>query len=192
MSDQAEFKQIEKFPKFEINKEGVIRYRINKRKIRVNDDGRCNLYDEEHKPVEVNAHELVNVLFGVDLSKPVNKSEPMNETKPKPNKKESKKVVEKPAKAKENGKAKTVPPPTPSPRGRKPAPVDMGKLTTKHKKVIGLECKKHIKIYKLMNSGLTNKETATALGTNTGHVYNVMKDYGQNPEKVKAADAIKV
>lgn len=54
--------------------------------------------------------------------------------------------------------------------------------------IIGLECKKHIKIYKLHQLGLDKKAIAAALGTNVGHVYNVLKDYAANEEKRMVAD----
>lgn len=55
-----------------------------------------------------------------------------------------------------------------------------------------LTCKKHIKIYKLKQVGLSNKQVAEMCGTNVGHVHNVMKDYSEKPEKVKVADAIQL
>ncbi len=57
-------------------------------------------------------------------------------------------------------------------------------------KICQLTCKKHIKIWKLHELGLTNKEISEAVGTNAGHVYNVIKDYGAHPEKVEAAKGI--
>jgi transcriptional regulator len=57
-------------------------------------------------------------------------------------------------------------------------------------KICQLTCKKHIKIFKLHQLGLTNKEVAAAVGTNSGHVYNVLKDYEKKPEKVEAANLI--
>lgn len=55
--------------------------------------------------------------------------------------------------------------------------------------VCNLECKKHIKIYKLKQLGLSNREIAGTLGTNTGHVYNALKDYYNNPAKIQTAIA---
>ena len=37
--------------------------------------------------------------------------------------------------------------------------------------------------------GLSNKEVATLLGTNVGHVYNVIKDYKAHPEKAEKANS---
>lgn len=51
---------------------------------------------------------------------------------------------------------------------------------------------KHVKIYKLNQLGLTNKDIAALLGTNVGHVYNVLKDYRGNETKANAANAITV
>jgi hypothetical protein len=51
--------------------------------------------------------------------------------------------------------------------------------------ILQLECKKHVKIYKLNQIGLSNKEIAEALNTNVGHVYNALKSYKDNPEKAK-------
>lgn len=56
--------------------------------------------------------------------------------------------------------------------------------------VKSMTCKKHIKIYKLSLLGLTNKQIADALGTNSGHVYNALKDYKIKPEKAEAANLI--
>lgn len=60
----------------------------------------------------------------------------------------------------------------------------------KNESIIQLVGKKHIKIFKLHQLGLPNKEIAELLQTNIGHVGNVLKDYKNNPDKVKAADAI--
>jgi transcriptional regulator len=54
--------------------------------------------------------------------------------------------------------------------------------------VIELTCAKHIKIYKLNQLGLTNKEVAESLNTNVGHVYNVLKSYKEDPKKVEKAN----
>ena len=56
--------------------------------------------------------------------------------------------------------------------------------------VIELTCAKHIKIYKLNQLGLTNKEVAEALNTNVGHVYNVLKSYKEDSKKVEKANSI--
>lgn len=53
-----------------------------------------------------------------------------------------------------------------------------------------LTCKKHVKIYKLKQNGMTNKQIAEAVGTNTGHVYNALKKYELNPELKVKADSI--
>lgn len=50
--------------------------------------------------------------------------------------------------------------------------------------------KKHIKIYLLSLEGLKNIEIAKALGTNAGHVYNVLKDYKENPQKAEYAKSL--
>lgn len=57
----------------------------------------------------------------------------------------------------------------------------------KTNEVINMTCKKHVKIYKLNQLGLTNKEIANELQTNVGHVYNVLKDYKNNPSKAENA-----
>jgi len=54
--------------------------------------------------------------------------------------------------------------------------------------IIALDCKKHIKIYKLKQLGLTNKEVAIELSTNTGHVYNSLKNYDNKPDLKTIAD----
>ena len=56
--------------------------------------------------------------------------------------------------------------------------------------IIELTCKKHVKIYKLKQLGLSNKEIAEALGTNAGHVYNALKNYETKPEMKTAADLL--
>lgn len=53
--------------------------------------------------------------------------------------------------------------------------------------VVNLNCKKHIKIWKLHLLNLDKKEIALTLGTNVGHVYNVIKDYNNNV--IKQSDA---
>lgn len=56
--------------------------------------------------------------------------------------------------------------------------------------ILDLQCKKHVKIYKLKQLGLNNKAIADILNTNPGHVYNALKDYEKKPEKVTVANAI--
>ena len=53
--------------------------------------------------------------------------------------------------------------------------------------ILELKCKKHVKIYKLSLLGLPKSQIASALTTNAGHVYNVLKDYNENPAKVEKA-----
>lgn len=62
----------------------------------------------------------------------------------------------------------------------------MSEAKTKEE-ILALTCKKNIKIYKLSQLGLKNKEIADAVETNAGHVYNVLKDYSSKPEKATAA-----
>lgn len=56
--------------------------------------------------------------------------------------------------------------------------------------ICNLNCKKHVKIYKLKQLGLSNKEIAGTLGTNVGHVYNALKTYENNSDRKSAADQI--
>ena len=56
--------------------------------------------------------------------------------------------------------------------------------------IIALTCKKHVKIYKLKQLGLSNKEIAETLGTNAGHVYNALKNYETKPEMKTDADLL--
>lgn len=56
--------------------------------------------------------------------------------------------------------------------------------------ILQLTCHKHIKIYKLKQLGLTNKEIANELKTNAGHVYNALKSYIDKPERVAAAEKV--
>lgn len=58
------------------------------------------------------------------------------------------------------------------------------------KKVLDLVCKKHIQIYKLAALNVPNKQIAELLGTNAGHVWNVLNDYSTNEKKRAAADLI--
>lgn len=59
-------------------------------------------------------------------------------------------------------------------------------------KICQLSCKKHIKIWKLYQLGLKSKEIAEAVGSNTGHVYNVIKEYNGSEEKQTAAALLNV
>lgn len=54
-----------------------------------------------------------------------------------------------------------------------------------------LNCKKHVKIYKLKQLGMKNKEIADCLKTNAGHVYNALKKYELKPDLKEMADNIK-
>lgn len=56
--------------------------------------------------------------------------------------------------------------------------------------IIALDCKKHVKIYKLSKLGLAKREIAEAVGTNYGHVYNVLKEYEASDEKKQVANSI--
>lgn len=56
--------------------------------------------------------------------------------------------------------------------------------------IISLDCKKHVKIFKLSQLGLEKKEIAKLLSTNYGHVYNVLKDYSNSQIKVDSANNI--
>lgn len=56
--------------------------------------------------------------------------------------------------------------------------------------VIALTCRKHVKIYKLKQIGLTKKEIAQLLGTNVGHVYNELKRYDLDESLKEVADSI--
>lgn len=58
--------------------------------------------------------------------------------------------------------------------------------------ILSLDVKKHVKIYKLHELGLSNKEVAEAAETNVGHVYNVLKSYKDNPGKVEKANQVLV
>lgn len=56
--------------------------------------------------------------------------------------------------------------------------------------VTELNCKKHVKIYKLKQLGLSNKEIAEVLQTNVGHVYNALKKYDASDKLKTDADLI--
>lgn len=66
-----------------------------------------------------------------------------------------------------------------------------GKLPEVMEIVNSKNLKKHQKIYLLSQRGFSNKEIATHLGTNVGHVWNALNEYKNNPDKVKEAEAIK-
>jgi hypothetical protein len=53
-----------------------------------------------------------------------------------------------------------------------------------------LTCDKHVKIYLMSLIESKAKVIAEALGTNTGNVYNVLKEYKAKPEKVAKAEQI--
>lgn len=57
-------------------------------------------------------------------------------------------------------------------------------------KIIELGSKKHVKIFKLKQLGLSNKEIAAALTTNAGHVYNALKKYDEKPHLKTIANLI--
>lgn len=56
--------------------------------------------------------------------------------------------------------------------------------------ILQLTSKKHIKIWKLHKLGLSNKEVSGLLGTNAGHVFNVIKEYNSKPDKAAAAESL--
>lgn len=58
------------------------------------------------------------------------------------------------------------------------------------KQICALHVKKHVKIYKLHKLGLTNKEIAEAVGTNVGHVWNVLNNYKNDPKFKREAGKI--
>ena len=53
----------------------------------------------------------------------------------------------------------------------------------KKQQILSLTQKKHFKIWGLYLIGTPKKEIAGLLGTNYGHVYNVIKEYTANPLK---------
>lgn len=59
-------------------------------------------------------------------------------------------------------------------------------------KILQLSCKKHVKIFKLSQLNIPNKEIAQLTGSNTGHVWNVINDYKKDPKKVEAANKVQV
>lgn len=56
--------------------------------------------------------------------------------------------------------------------------------------IVKLDCKKHFKIFKLSQCGLSNKRIAELLNTNSGHVWNVLNSYKNDRKKIDAANAI--
>lgn len=56
--------------------------------------------------------------------------------------------------------------------------------------ILQLECKKHIKIFRLSQIGLPNKEIAALVKTNVGHVWNVLREYSLKTEKAAAANSL--
>ena len=63
-------------------------------------------------------------------------------------------------------------------------------LTQNKEQILSLECKKHVKIYKLKQTGLKNSEIAKLLNTNAGHVYNALKKYNNDPTLIEKANAV--
>lgn len=53
-----------------------------------------------------------------------------------------------------------------------------------------MQCKKHIKIWKLKQLDLDNKVIAKELGTNVGHVWNVLNNYKTKPGYIDKANLI--
>lgn len=53
-----------------------------------------------------------------------------------------------------------------------------------------LETKKHVKIFLMHKLELSNKDIAWELNTNVGHVYNVLKAYKEDDNKVAAANKL--
>lgn len=62
--------------------------------------------------------------------------------------------------------------------------------TEAHSSILNLDCKKHIKIFKLSQLSLSNKHIAELCETNAGHVWNVLNSYNSDPEKIAAANSI--
>lgn len=50
--------------------------------------------------------------------------------------------------------------------------------------------KNHVKIYKLKQLGIKNKDIAKLLDVHPGYVYWASKNYKDNPEKIEAANLI--
>lgn len=59
-------------------------------------------------------------------------------------------------------------------------------------KILQLSCKKHIKIFKLSQLNIPNKEIGQLVGSGIGHVWNVINDYKKDPKKVEAANNVQV
>jgi len=57
----------------------------------------------------------------------------------------------------------------------------------KQKEILALTAKKHVKLWLLVQTGLSRSEAASLGGTNAGHVGNVIKDYEKKPELKEAA-----
>jgi transcriptional regulator len=58
------------------------------------------------------------------------------------------------------------------------------------KQITALTAPKHVKIYKLSETGMPSSQIAAILGTNAGHVWNVLKSYKDSPEKAEKANQI--
>ena len=62
-------------------------------------------------------------------------------------------------------------------------------METKKKQILQMTSKRHVKIWLLHELVLLkNKEIAVAMGTNQGHVGNVVRDYSAFPDKIAAAN----
>lgn len=69
-----------------------------------------------------------------------------------------------------------------------PQDIDTKKLLSNIaiKNIVNGGDKKHYKMYLLSKKDLNNKEIAALLETNTGHVYNELKRYKENPSRANA------
>lgn len=56
--------------------------------------------------------------------------------------------------------------------------------------VLELKCVKHVKVYKLKQLGLSNKEIAEILETNQGHIWNVLNKYSNDSKLIESANSI--
>lgn len=62
--------------------------------------------------------------------------------------------------------------------------------TTAVSAILALTCKRHQKVWLLHKTGMKQSEIARQMGTNAGHVGNVMRDYREHPEKAEKAEAL--
>lgn len=78
-----------------------------------------------------------------------------------------------------------------TPKTDTPPTVLTEEMEAKKTQILQMKSKRHVKIWLLHEIVLLkNKEIAVAMGTNQGHVGNVVRDYNAFPEKIATANEL--